>query len=164
MKELVEKVGPLTISSQDLFDEHWKKRVEPCTGKQGYPSFIYDRGYKTATAIPGLDEVIPAIIKGIWTTRIRKKNQVTEKAVIDGVFHHKISGDLLAFGINPSPSGYRCPQDPPDFFVIIKNKGYSTLQVLELAKLLTKAKAYELRDIAKTKIQNMYTLGSQLGL
>jgi hypothetical protein len=155
MEELLEKVGPLTISSQPLFDELWNKRVpELLTGKAGYLSYAYDGGY--VRAIPGLDDVTPAIIKGIWTTRIREENRVTEKAVIDEVFHHKHSGNLLAFGINQSPSGYQYPQDPPDFFVIIKNKNYVPLRELEGDRKLNKDQAQNLRKAAKRKLIKEY--------
>ena len=152
----MEIVGPLTISSQDLFVEYWGKRTEYLTGKGGYHSYIYG-GDKIATAIPCLDRQLPeAIIKGIWTTRIREENWVTEKAVIDEVFHHKHSGNLLAFGINQSPSGYQYPQDPPDFFVIIKNKNYFTLGELERDGKLTKDQAQNLRKAAKRKLIKEY--------
>ncbi len=139
MPELLNLFEPdlLTLDSNG-FNAQWMQRTGPAiTGKEGYYSYKYLDGYGGHT---------PAIIKGIWTTRIETKKRRTEREVIDEGTYLLTSQntELLAFVVNKSEN----PSiNDPDFIFIIKDT-YAPQQ--------DRSHAASLRAGARTKLKKRY--------
>lgn len=138
------------------FARHWVLRQGPRkTGKATYPSYVYGGGYG--------DGYIPAIIKGIWTTRVDKA--ITVEEVIEEVSYLTTWEDddddvpkLLAFVIDKSPG----LTEQPDCLIILEDKNYLSQQDLKtgLAKAawrVLRKRLGNLRTTARRALKRKYS-------
>ncbi|KAF8347245.1 hypothetical protein F5887DRAFT_957460 [Amanita rubescens] len=142
MDELEKTLGSLMKTLNPFhFYFQWAQADGLKTGKENYPSCQYKDGYGTGHT--------PAIIKGIWTTRVSKPR--TKEEVIQEVFYLKTFSkniNLLGFFINahPTPEAIKSP----DYLIIIEDKGY-------LHQQDQTSVSSNLRRNAKTALKGHYT-------